>query len=101
MGASGDIGKSLVYGNPFNEGREIVDDLDCGVTQPLIVLEMASDKDELRTELARPASRHAAAYAEGPRFVGSGKHNPTTDGDRLAAQGWVEQLLDRGIEGIQ
>ena len=67
----------------------------------MVVLEMALDKNELRTELARLPSRHAAADPEGLGFVGSGKHNPSTDGDRLPAQRRVEQLLDRGIEGIQ
>src|SRR6266481_9525762 len=62
---------------------------------------MAVDKSELRTELAGLPSRHAAADPESPGFVRSGKHNSTTDGDRLAAQRRVEQLLDRGIEGIQ
>ena len=101
MGAARDVGKGLVDGNPLDEGREIAEHLDGGVAQPLVVLEMAADKNELRTELARPPSRHAAADPEGLGFVGSGKHDPAADGDRLAAQRRVEQLLDRGIEGIE
>ena len=101
MGAPRDVGKGLVDGNPLDEGREIIEHLDGGIAQPLVVLEMAADKDQLRTELARPPSRHAAADPEGLGFVRSGKHNPTADGDGLAAQRRVEQLLDRGIEGIQ
>ncbi len=62
---------------------------------------MAADKDQLRTELARPPSRHAAADSEGLGFVRSGEHDPAADGDRLAAQGRVEKLLDRGVEGIE
>jgi hypothetical protein len=38
-------------------------------------------------------SRHAAADPEGLGFVGSGKHNPTTDGNGFAAQPRVKQLL--------
>jgi hypothetical protein len=101
MGAARDVGKGLVDGNPLDEGGEIVDHLDGGIAQPLIVLEMAADKGELRTELARLPSRHAAAHPEGLGFVRSGKHDPTTDGNGLAKQRRVEQLLDRGIEGIQ
>src|SRR5437016_12400071 len=101
MGAARDVGKGLVDGNPLDQRREIVDHLDSGIAQPLVVLEMAIDKNELRTEPARLPSRHAAADPEGLGFVRSGKHNPTTDGDRLATQRRVEQLLDRGIEGIQ
>ena len=54
-----------------------------------------------RTEFASLPSRHAAADPKGLGFVRSGKHNPSADGDRLAAQRRVEQLLDRGIEGIE
>jgi hypothetical protein len=38
------VGKGLVDGNPLDEGREIVDHLDGGIAQPLVVLEMAADK---------------------------------------------------------
>src|SRR6516164_100369 len=101
MGAARDVGESFVDGNPLDEGCEIVDHLNGGIAQPLVVLEMAVDKNELRTEPARLPSRHAAADPEGLGFVRSGKHNPATDGDGLAAQRRVEQLLDGGIEGIQ
>jgi hypothetical protein len=94
LGAAGDVGKRLVDGNSLDERREIIEHVDGGIAQPLVVLEMAADKDEVRTEVARLSSRHAAADSEGPGFVGSGKHDPAADGDGLAAQGWVEQLLD-------
>ena len=101
MGAARDVGKGLIDGNPLDEGREIAEHLDGGVAQPLVLLEMAADKSEVWTELARAPPRHAAADPEGLGFVGSGQHNPAADGDGLAAQGRVEQLLDRGIEGVQ
>src|SRR5882757_10966915 len=101
MGAARYVGKGLIDGDPLDERREITDHLDGGVAQPLVVLEMAADKSELRTEFARAPPRHAATNPEGLGFVGSGQHNPSTDGDGLAAQRRVEQLLDRGIEGIQ
>ena len=56
---------------------------------------------QLRTQLARPPSRHAAAHPERFRLVGGGKHDAAADGDRLAAQRRVEQLLDRGVEGVE
>ena len=62
---------------------------------------MAADEDELRTELARPSSRHAATDAEGLGLVGGGEHDPAADGDGLAAERGVEQLLNRGIEGVE
>ena len=49
MGAARDIGKGLVDGNPLDERREIAEDRDGGIAQPLILAEMAADKSELRT----------------------------------------------------
>jgi len=46
---------------------------------------MAADKGEVWTQLARLSSRHAATNSEGLGFVGSGKHDPATDGDWFAA----------------
>ena len=79
-------GKSLVDRNPLDERRVITQDFDGGVTQPLIVFEMAADKSPLRTELARPPSGHTATDAEGLGFVRSGKHNPASHGNRRATQ---------------
>jgi hypothetical protein len=62
---------------------------------------MAADKDEIRTELARLPSWHAAADSEYPGFVRSRKHDTAADGDGLAAQGRIEQLLDRGIKSVK
>ena len=86
MGAPGNVGEGLVDGDALDERREIVEDLDGGVAQPLVFLEMAADKHEVRTELTRAPSRHAAAYAEGPRFVGGREHDAAADRNRLAAQ---------------
>ena len=85
MGAARDVGKGLVDGNALDEGREIVEHVDGGIAQPLVVLEMAVDKDQLRTELARPPSRHAPADSEGPGFVRRSQHDPAADGDGFAA----------------
>jgi hypothetical protein len=101
MGTARNVGKGLIDGNPLDEGREIADHFDGGITQPLVFLEMPVDKGELRTELARLPSRHAATDPEGLGFIGSGKHNPTTDGNGFAAQRRVKQLLYGGIESIQ
>ena len=101
MRAAGDVGKGLVDGDPLDQRREIAEHLDGGVAQPLVLLEMAADEDELRAELARPPPRHPAAHPERLGLVGGGQHDPAADGDRLAAQRRVEQLLDRGVEGVQ
>src|SRR5438105_15501811 len=69
MGAARDVGKGLVDGNPLDEGREIVDDLNGGIAQPLVVAEMTADKSELRTEFARLPPRHAAMDPEGLSFL--------------------------------
>jgi hypothetical protein len=95
------ISKRFVDRNPLDERCEITHHLDGCVAQALVILEMAADKSELRAKLARLPSCHAAADAERPGFVGSGEHDPATDGDGSSAQGRVEQLFDRGIKGVQ
>jgi len=56
MLAARHIGEGLVDGNPFNERREIADDLDRGVAQALVLFEMAAHKGEVRAEFARMPS---------------------------------------------
>src|SRR4029453_9743537 len=101
MSAARNVGKGLIDGNAFDQRREIADDLDGGIAQPLVFAKVPADKGQLRTELARLSSRHAAAHAERLGFVGSGKHDPTANGDRLAAQCGIKQLLYRGVEGVE
>src|SRR5437773_1560141 len=71
MGAARYVGKGLVNGNPFHQRREIANHLDGGVAEPLVFAKMPADKNELRTELARLSSRHAAAHSEGLGLVRS------------------------------
>src|SRR5246127_2253354 len=101
MGAARNVRDRLNRGNPLNEGRKITNYLDDRIAQPLVILEMAANKNELRAELARPSAWHAPADPVGPGFVRSSEHDSATDSDRLAAQRWIEQLLDRSIERIQ
>ena len=51
MGAARNVGKGLIDGNPLNEGRKIINYLDGRIAQPPVFLEMAGNKNELRTEL--------------------------------------------------
>jgi hypothetical protein len=62
---------------------------------------MSADKHEVGTELPRAPSRHAASYAEGPRFVGGREHDAAANRNRLAAQARVEQLFDRRIKSVK
>jgi hypothetical protein len=57
--------------------------------------------NEVGTELPCAPSRHAASYAEGPRFVGGRENDATADRNRLAAQARVKQLFDRRIKGVE
>ena len=63
MGAPCDVGEGLVDGDALDGRREIAQDRDGGVTETLVRVEVAADKDEVGTELPRAASRHAASYA--------------------------------------
>src|SRR5688572_26947726 len=95
------VGEGLVDGDAFYGRREIAQDSDGGVAEPLVFVEMSADKHEVGTELPRAPSRHAASYAEGPRFVGGREHDAAADRNRLAAQARVEQLFDRRIKGVE
>jgi hypothetical protein len=94
MGATSNVGEGLVDRDPLDERREIVEHLDGCIAQPLIFRKMATDKDQLRTELARPPPRHACVDSVGLGFVRRGEHHAATDSDRLAAERRVKQLLD-------
>src|ERR1700752_2423500 len=95
------VGESLVDGEALDGRREIAQDSDGGVAEPLVFVEMSADKDEVVTELPRTPSRHAASDAEGPRFVGGREHDAAADRNRLAAQARVQQLFDRRIKGVE
>ncbi len=101
MRASGHVGEGLVDGDALDGRREIAQDSDGGVAEPLVFVEMSIDEHEVGTELPRAPSRHAASYAEGPRFVGGREHDAAADRNRLAAQARVEQLFDRRIKGVE
>jgi hypothetical protein len=101
MRAASNIGKCLVDRDPLDKRREFIKHRDGGIAQPLVILEVAIDKNQLRAKLARLPARHAAAYAENLGFVRSGKHNTAADRYRPPTQRRVKQLLDRGVEAVQ
>src|SRR6516164_8712250 len=101
VGAPRNVSKGLVDGNPFDKRSEIIEHIDGGIAQPPVILEMPADKDQLRTHLTSPPSRHTAADSKCLGFIRGGEHHPAANGDGFAAQGRVEQLLDRCIEGIE
>ena len=101
MRAPCNVGEGLVDRDALYGRREIAQYSDGGVAEPLVFVEMSADKDEVGTELPRAPSRHAASYAEGPRFVGGREHDAAADRNRLAAQARVEQLFDRRIKGVE
>jgi hypothetical protein len=57
MGTARDVGEGLVDRDPLDQWREVVEHVDRGIAQPLVVGEMAVDEDQLRTELTRSACR--------------------------------------------
>src|SRR5262244_4567544 len=60
VGAPLNVSKGFVDGNPFDERSEIIEHINGSIAQPLIVLEMPADKDQLWTQLTGPPSRHTA-----------------------------------------
>ena len=101
MRAAGDVGKRLIDGDALDQRREIIEHRDRRVTEPLVLVKMPVDEDQVGTELARPPPRHRAMNAERFRLVGGGKDHAAPDRNRLSTQRRVEHLLDRGIEGVE
>src|SRR4029450_7417112 len=97
----GNVGEGLVDRDALYGRREIAQDSDGGVAEPLVFVEMSADKNEVGTELPRAPARRAASYAEGPRFVGGRENDPAADRNRPAAQARVKQLFDRRIKGVE
>src|SRR5262245_23717749 len=95
------VGEGFVYGDALDGRREIAQYHDGSVAEALVFIEMSADKHEVWTQLSRAPSRHAASYAEGPRFVGGREHDAAADRNRLPAQARVEQLFDRRIKGVE
>src|SRR5262245_14038836 len=85
MGATCNIGEGFVDGDSFDERREIIKHVDGRIAKPLVVLEMTTDEDQLRTKLARPTPRHAAADSKGFSLVGCGQHNSAANSNGFAA----------------
>ena len=101
MRATRDVGEGLVDRDPLHQRREVAEDGDGRVAEALIVAEVPADEDELRAQLARLAAGHAAVDTECLGFVGGREDHAAADGDRLAPQAGIEQLLDRGVEGVE
>ncbi len=101
MRAPCNVGECLVDGDALDGRREIAQDGDGGIAEPLVLVEMSADENEVGTELPRAPSRHAASNAEGPRFIRSREYDAAADRDRLAAQARVEQLFDRRIKRVE
>jgi hypothetical protein len=97
----GHVGESLVDRDALDQRRVVVEDADRGVAEARIVLVVAGNEDELRAKLLRLPAGHAAAHAEGLGLVRCREYHAAADRDRLAAQMRIEELLHRGIEGIE
>ena len=95
------VGEGLVDRDALDSRREVAKDSDRRVAESLVFMKVSADKDQVGTELPRAPSRHAASYAEGPRFVGSREHDAAADRNRPAAKARVEQLFDGRIEGVE
>lgn len=101
VGAAGDVGERLVDGYAFDQRREIVEHLDRGVAEPLVVLEVAADEDQLRAEFPRSLSGHSATHPECLRLIGCGENDTAAHRYGPAAQRGVQKLFDRGVERVE
>src|SRR5947208_17090952 len=69
MSAPCDISEGLIDRDSLDERREIIEHIDDGIAQPLVLLEMTTHEYQLRTEFACTPSRHATADSERLGFV--------------------------------
>jgi hypothetical protein len=53
MRAPGDVGEGFVDGDPLDGRRELTQDSDGGLTEPLVFIEVSADKNDVGTELPR------------------------------------------------
>ena len=83
---SSNVSKGFIDGNSFDERSEIIEHVDGSITQPLVILEMPPDKNQLWAKLAGPQPRHAAIDSKGLRLIRRSEHHAATDGDRFSAQ---------------
>src|SRR5262249_23802541 len=82
----GNVGKSLVDGNPLDERGEVVEHVDRSIAQPLVITEMTADEDDSWTQFSGAPPGHAATDTKRFGFVGSGEHDTATNGDGFSAQ---------------
>src|SRR4029453_3566454 len=95
------VGERLVDGDALDGRREVAQDSDGGVTEPLVFVEVSADKHEVGTELPRATSSHAASSAQGARPAGGGAERAAARPKRLAAQARVGQLFDPRVKGVE
>jgi hypothetical protein len=67
--AACNVGERLVDRDPLDQRREVAQDPDRGVAEPLVLLVVPADEDQAGAQLSRPPTRHAAVDAERLRFV--------------------------------
>ena len=68
MHGAGDVEEGLVDRDPFDVRGDVTQDVDDEVAQALVLPEVATGDDEIRTQLTRPPTRHSHAY---PRALAS------------------------------
>ena len=95
------VGESLVDRDPLDQRREVAQYPDRGVAEPLVLLEVPADEDQVGAKRSRPPSRHAAVDAEGLRFVRRREHHAAPYRDRPPLEGRIEHLFDRSVERVQ
>ena len=105
VGRPGYVKECLVDRDPLDRGCELVKHLHDGIGQALVLVEVAPDESQGRAQLPGPPAGHPAGHPAALGLIRSSQHDATAvtapDGYRLAQQCRVQQLLGRGVEGIE
>src|SRR6185437_3386985 len=82
MDGAGNIEECLIYRHALDSRGEVMKDGDDIVAELLVAVEVATDEQQITTELAGPPPWHAAADAIASGFVRCRQHHTAADGDR-------------------
>ena len=101
MHRPGHVEEGLVDRDALDQRSEVLEHSHDHVPQSLVLAEVAADENQPRAQSLGPPSGHAGVHPEPTRLIGGSENHALTDGHRPAPQRGVQELLGRGIEGIE
>ena len=101
MDGSGDVEERFVDRDSLDDRGEVPEHFHDLISEALVLAEMASREAQPGAEPFRSPGRHSRSDTESLGLVGSGEHDAASYRHGLAAERWIEKLLDRRVEGVE